>query len=494
MFGTFLGGILTLEQTQTLSPQQQFALRILQSTSVELQAQTEAMLEDNPLLERESTETSAEERNPQSPSSPALAEEAHAEPSGELPDDRGPLENVYAGWQSHAEDDSPIERVAAVTTLREALLADWGELALPEPQHTLVRCLIEELNDDGRLEAPLSTIAQEYRRVADAPLDAWTQAKQLLQTRFEPAGIGASSAAECLSLQADRAVQDGRIDPTAGALLSKLLLSLLSALAAKDRKALLKAAKAEGADEAALDRALALLPKLNPHPAASFCTDPAQYVVADLFVVRQSADRPWQAVLNPDAFPMLRVSALASRAAVGERTPYGRYLTEARRFVEAVRARQETLFKTAAYAVERQQAFFNEGRSALEPLSIAQTAQALGLAESTVSRAVSGKFLQGPQGMMELRALFTRTGGSLGASGSASGAAVVGPSTGEASQAQIRARIAALIAQEPPEKPLSDQKLTDMLNAEGLSIMRRTVAKYRDLEGLPPARLRKRRP
>lgn len=490
MFGTYLGGFLTLEQTQTLSPQQQFALRILQSSSLELQAQTEAMLEDNPLLEREDAESAAEERSPQRPESPALAEEGHAEPGGELPEDRGPLENVYAGWKSRTDDDSPIERVAAVATLREALLADWGALALPEPQRTLVRCLIEELNDDGRLEAPLSAIAQAYQRVADAPLDAWTQAKELLQTRFDPAGIGASSAAECLSLQANRAVQEGRIDPAAGGLLSKLLLSELSALAAKDRKTLLKAAKTEGADEAALDRALALLPKLNPHPAANFCADPAQYVVADLFVVRPSADRPWQAVLNPNAFPMLRIHALASRAAVGEGTPYGRYLTEARRFVEAVRARQETLFKTAAYAVERQQAFFDEGRSALEPLSIAQTAKALGLAESTVSRAVSGKFLQGPQGMMELRALFTRTGGSLGASGSAVG----GQGACEASQAQIRARIAALIAQEPPEKPLSDQKLTDMLNAEGLSIMRRTVAKYRDLEGLPPARLRKRRP
>lgn len=491
MLGTQLGGIQTLEQTQTLSPQQQFALKILQLSAAELLDQAEEILEDNPLLEREPLEepeqTAAADKN----DSPELVEEAGADRLGELPDDRGPLENVYSSWQNAGSDEgeSPIERVAARETLRGTLLADLNDLALPEPQRTLVACLIEELNDAGRLETPLEEIAQAYRRVVDAPIEDWQTARRTLQTRFEPAGIGAASPTQCLTLQTEHAVAEGRIDEAAGRLLSTLITEQLSTLAARDRKALVKAARAAGADEGALDRALALLPKLNPHPAADFAADAAPYIVPDLFVVRGRAGGPWQAEINPAAFPSIRIHALAAKCAVNDRAAYGQYLAEARRFVEALNAREDTLFRTASYAVERQQAFFNEGRSALAPLSIAQTAQALGLAESTVSRAVSGKFLQGPQGAMELRALFTRAGGSLGASGCADGS----DEAGGASQEKIRARIAALISQEPPDAPLSDQKLTDILNAEGLGIMRRTVAKYRDLEGIPPARLRRHR-
>lgn len=468
---------LSVQQQQTLAPQQQYALRLLRMSAQELLDEADLAAEENPLLEREAP-AGEEERQDQ----PALHEEAEAvrgEDAEQFPEDRGPLENVYSAWTGSSSGDPDelpaVERVAAPSSLREDLLAELRTLDVDAVTREVVLCLIDELDDSGMLPAPLEEVVGDLSDVLDAPLETWRRGLALLQT-FDPPGVGAASAVECLTLQVRRRIEEGSADRAAGTLLIELIERRLKEIALQDRQALLAAA---GGDEALLGRALALLKTLNPHPAANYSAEATQYVVADILVRRTGG--AWTAELNASAQPGLRLSSLARGAAVDETTPFGRYLAEAKRLIAGIEARRSTLLRAAQFAVGRQQAFFEKGRAALVPLTIGEAARELGLSDSTVSRAVSGKFLQCPTGTFELRSLFllpaVQATDSLGMSASVS-------------PARIRARICELIAAEPADKRLSDQALTDLLRSEGFDITRRTVAKYRDLEGIPTARMR----
>ena len=465
-------------QQQALAPQQQYALRLLHMNAGELLAETERAAEENPLIECDMPSRPASEE----PLTNGLHEEADAmKREGESipPEDRGPLENVYSGWSGASDsDEAPVERVAAERTLRDDLLEELGT-RLDNPElHPLAECLIEELDSSGFLTTPLAEAAESYRTIVDAPVADWLRALKFLQT-FDPPGVGASGPTEALILQVARRAAEGSIAPKIGEALSELLRSHLRQVAAQDRKSLLAAV---GGDEALLDEALALLKTLNPHPAAGYAADAIQYVVADLVVTNRCGR--WEAELNPQAQPTVKLSAMAQGLSVSDASPFGQYLAEARHLIAGIEARQSTLLRTARFAVEHQQAFFTEGRAGLKPLAISEAAAALGVADSTISRAVSGKFLLCPFGVVELRSLF------LHPSVQAVDALGVAQNV---SSAKVRARIRELIECEAPDKRLSDQALTDLLNKEGFDITRRTVAKYRDLEGIPTARLRGRR-
>lgn len=481
---------LTQAQQQILAPQQQFALKLLRMTAQELLDEASLAAEENPLLEQEPpAEPALEAAAPGArleEEGGAAADAAEASES-RLPEDRGPLENAYSGWSGAGGDDEGepwIERVPARRTLRDDLLEELGTLSVAPLERELASCLIDEIDERGFITAPIEAIAADYERFAHADLAAWRRALALVQT-FDPAGVGTAGPAAALALQARRAAAEGRADPLEAEAAARLVEHALKAVASGSRKALLAAIAPLGGGEALLDRALALLKTLRPYPASEYGAPAAPYVVADL-VALERAGR-WHAALNPAAQPGLRLSELAQSAQAGRGTPFARYLDEARRLIAGIEARQTTLLRTAEFAVSRQQAFFREGAGALAPLRLADAAEALDLAESTISRAVAGKFIQSPQGTVELRRLFPAGGVPTKApAGSAAGAAA----PAAASPARIRARIAELIAGESREKPLSDQALTDLLRQEGYDITRRTVAKYRDLEGLPSARLR----
>ena len=459
-----------LAQQQTLAPQQQYALRLLRMNALELLAEADLVAEENPLLEREAPEADAPTE-----SAPSLHEESDAvrgEDETPFPEDRGPLENIYSGWSGSGAEHAD----AAESSLRDDLIAELNSLNTDELTHELVISLIEELDDSGFLPQSLAETAESLRKIISAPLDAWKKALALLQT-FDPPGVGASSPADSLALQVRRRMESGSVDEQTGELLIELILKHLREIAADDSKALLAAA---GGDSERLESALALLKTLNPHPAANYASEATQYVIADISIRREGGR--WRAFLNPGAQPGLRLSAVAQTIAVDESTPFGRYLSEARRLISGIEARQTTLLRAAEFATERQQAFFEKGRAALLPLTIGEAAAELGLSDSTVSRAVSGKYFQCPLGTFELRSLFLLP--AVQAVDAEGLSASVTP-------LRIRARISELIAQENPEKRLSDQALTDLLRAEGFDITRRTVAKYRDLEGIPTARLRR---
>ena len=320
-----------LAQQQTLAPQQQYALRLLRMNAPELLAEADLVAEENPLLEREAPEADAPTE-----SAPSLHEESDAvrgEDETPFPEDRGPLENIYSGWSGsgaeHADETPAVERVAAESSLRDDLIAELNSLNTDELTHELVISLIEELDDSGFLPQSLAETAESLRKIISAPLDAWKKALALLQT-FDPPGVGASSPADSLALQVRRRMESGSVDEQTGELLIELILKHLREIAADDSKALLAAA---GGDSERLESALALLKTLNPHPAANYASEATQYVIADISIRREGGR--WRAFLNPGAQPGLRLSAVAQTIAVDESTPFGRYLSEARRLIPA---------------------------------------------------------------------------------------------------------------------------------------------------------------
>ena len=481
-------------QQQTLAPQQQFALKLLQMPAAELLANAELIAEENPFLEQEEQERTEETDT----SEPKLFEES--EEGVNVPDhfcdtadqfaEVRPLERIYSSWVSSGTtsfDDSPaVEKIASSESLREYLLAELGSINISSSERLLVSCLIEELDERGFLTTPIEEIAKSYRSIANAPSDAWKAALSRLQS-FDPPGIGASSAVDALIIQTQRASTEARVSKAAADVLCDLLKNDLAGLAKNDLKRMRLAFKRlkMSPEDSILEEGLDFLHTLNPHPASAFVNDTPQYVIADLIVYKINSnvndERPWRVALNPAASPAIKLSDAVALDRIPEDSLLSRYLNEAKDFIAALEARRATLVATARFAIEHQQRFYNEGQGELAPLTIQEAAEALGLAESTVSRAVSGKFLQTPRGTIELRSLFNRA---VLKSGEALGESV--------SQHKIRTRIVEIIRAEPTEKPLSDQAVTSRLQQEGYDITRRTVAKYRDLEGIPPARFRAR--
>ncbi len=465
-------------QQQTLTSQQQFALRLLRMSSLELLGELSLALEENPCLEEDDPNESNEPDDSGGMTGEHLLnEEKDAGASEEDFGAGGSLSDMYAEWPKPAspDDETPVvERVASCRSLRKELLLELSTLSIDAPVHDACACLIEELDDRGFLPLSLEQAAECYAAAMPAPMEVWQEALKVLQS-FDPPGVGAASAVDALVIQTNRALAEDRVASGIGRLVKTLLTKHLSALAKRDRSKLLKAA---GGDEEALDAAIDFLMTLNPHPASNYIDEKTLYVIPDI-LVRKEKGR-WQAFLNPAVQPRIRLSEFARQAA-GEKSVFGQYLAEAKHLLSAVNARQATLLKAARLAVKVQSDFLAYGAGKLKPFTIGEAARRLELAESTVSRAVSGKFIQAPFGVMELRALFTQT-------------AVRSLSDGSepqgTSSAAIRARIRALIAEEPPSKPYSDQKLAEILQNEGFGITRRTVAKYRGLEKIPTARLR----
>ncbi len=263
-------------QQQTLTPQQQYALKLLHMNASELLAEAERAAEENPLIECEELERSSADTQP---TAGALHEETEAvrhEGESIAPEDHGPLENTYTSWTGSGAgdpDETPvIERVAAQRTLREDLLEELGSLPDNPKIHPLVGCLIEELDDSGFLTTPLAEVAKSYMSIAAAPAADWQKALALLQT-FDPPGVGASSPTEALILQVERRITEGTVKTAVGELLVVLLKNHLRQIAGNDRRALLTAAKG---DETLLQDALALLQTLDPHPASEYAPEAVQ--------------------------------------------------------------------------------------------------------------------------------------------------------------------------------------------------------------------------
>lgn len=492
---------LRLGQHLTMTPQLQQAIRLLQLSTVELQMEIQQALDSNLMLEAVDGDAAEETANASDSAEPSEVAAAAAE-AGET--------EVRAEHDSEADFSSPeqIPEELAVDSDWDAIY-DSGATSLSAPgndddrdffethnagdgtlydhlmwqmeltpfsptDQAIAASIIDSINDDGYLDATLEELHEgvlaEY---PDVELDEVAAVLHRIQ-HFDPIGVGARNLGECLEIQLKQLPPD---TPWLADTL-KLVTHHLDLLGTRDYTQIMRRMKIEESD---LQAIIGLIQTLNPRPGSQIAGAAAQYIVPDVFVSKRNGR--WRVDLNPEAAPKLRINAqyagMVKRADNSDDNNYLRnHLQEARWFLKSLQSRNETLLKVATCIVERQRGFLDYGEEAMKPLVLRDVAEAVEMHESTISRVTTQKYMHTPRGIFEFKYFFSSH------VGTADG--------GECSATAIRAMIKKLVAEEPPNKPLSDSKIAELLEQEGINVARRTIAKYREALNIPPSNERKR--
>jgi RNA polymerase sigma-54 factor len=344
---------------------------------------------------------------------------------------------------------------------------------MSDSDRAIASAIIDAITDDGYLTEDLSSIQAAVSDEFEVELDEVEAVLHRVQ-HFDPIGVAARSPSECLLLQLRTYPKD-----SPGYALAELIINNhLELLAAHDYVRLKRMTKA---DEASLRDAELLIQSLNPKPGSQVASSHVEYVVPDVFVTKRNG--VWRVDLNPDLAPKLRINSMYAnmirRADKSEDNNYLKSnLQEARWFLKSLQSRNETILKVAQTIVERQRAFFDYGDEAMKPLVLRDIAEVLDMHESTISRVTNQKYMHTPRGIYEFKHFFSSH--------------VSTSDGGECSATAIRAMIKKLIAAEDCQKPLSDSKIAECLDEQGINVARRTVAKYRESMSIPPSNERKR--
>lgn len=462
---------LTASQSQQLSltPQLRQALAILQMSAQELETEIADALESNPLLERLDEGGPALEDSSPASAEPSAAEASDADWDGNTQDDWGESaeewENHNAPGAAPDDDDSPIERQVAEESLREHLLWQLRLSPLGPRDLAIGIALIDAIDTDGYLREPLdaiaSALAPDYRLgVADIE-----PVLHLVQ-RFDPPGCGSRTLGECLHLQLSLLPDDTPQRDLAKTICQQAI-ERLPKIGAEG------VARELGVSLEDAHAAIALLRSLDPKPGTQVGgISHDEYVLPDAIIWRQKG--LWKAALTEQAKPRIGINREYARMAAELAGSDGQYLKgrlqEARWLLKNIEQRGDTLLRVVQCLIREQSAFLEFGPQALRPLTLREIAQQLGLHESTISRAIARKYVRTPSGTIALRDFF-----SFGIDNDGMAA----------SSTAIQSMIRELIEAENPRKPLSDAALVKLLEARGIPVARRTVAKYREALHIP---------
>ena len=458
---------LKLHQQLTLTPQLQQSIRLLQLSTLELGQEISQMLQDNPMLERLDGSDSYENSSSEAPSEEPVRQESE-DIYGEMAwGDRKVGSN---GAAPDDEDEDQGFQQAEATSLRQHLAEQLGLTPLSTRDRQLIAFLIEGLDDDGYLCAPLEELADMLPEELEVdPLEI-SAALHLLQS-FDPTGVGARNLGECLWLQLNTLPQ---ATPNLEAA-KTLALRHLQLLADREYG---KLKKLLGLDDAEFTHLRQLITSLKPRPGAEFAPLDTRYVVPDVFV--RKVKGLWIASLNANAIPKLRINELYAGILRGNReggASLSTQLQEARWLIKNVQQRFETILRVSQAIVDRQRMFFEHGEVAMRPLTLKEIAEIVELHESTISRVTTQKYMMTPRGLYEFKYFF--------------GSSLATEEGGAASSTAMRALIKQFIDAENRARPLSDSAVSEMLGKQGFVVARRTVAKYRELLNIPPANQRK---
>jgi RNA polymerase sigma-54 factor len=495
---------LRIGQSLTMTPQLQQAIRLLQLSSMELQAEIQEALESNMMLEtaedanaeQADSETTEEKTLPtenildttQEITSPTelenipdeLAVDSVWEDTYESSINEGSINTSqsYEGSQFNFENHNSNNE-----TLGEHLLWQLNLMPISNTDRAIATTIIDALDDDGYLNSDLgdihSTLRKETRdedtgnEESEIGLDEIEAVLHMIQS-MEPTGVASRNLQECLLLQLRQCNKDTPMLPLAVELVSKHL----DLLACRDFNQLMRRLKL---DQEKLQDIIVLIQSMNPRPGGQIHETRTEYITPDVYV-RKVKGR-WRVELNSELMPHLRVNSsyanMIRRADNSEdNVSLKSHLQEARWFIKSLQSRSETLLRVATCIVERQRAFLEYGEEAMKPMVLHDVAEALSMHESTISRVTTRKYMHTPRGIFELKYFFSSH---LSTSHG-----------GEASSTAIRALIKKLIAAETPKKPLSDSKISALLLEQGINVARRTVAKYREAMAVPPSNERKR--
>ena len=441
---------LKLGQSLTMTPQLQQAIRLLQLPVLDLSAQIQEALEENIMLEMEdlpdapktSAETTAEietiraEDSWQSSSMERIQDggwNGEGRPISEFADESGQSLREHLLWQLELEDFSP----------REALIGE---------------ALIDSINDDGYLTAAPEEITDFITAEASVSIEEIEQALNKVQ-RLDPVGVGARSLSECIVLQLR---QLAPLTPGVDLAIS-MATDYLPQIAAQEYGEIRRSLRTS---EEAFEIALALVKSCNPKPGLAVSPAAAEYVIPDVFV--RKIDGRWQVEVSSSGIPRLSVNQQYAKLlrGSGDHAVLRTQLQEARWLVRSLEIRNETLMKVATCIVARQRDFLEQGDEAMKPLVLRDVAETIGMHESTISRVTTSKYMHTPRGVFEFKYFFSSH---------------LSTADGEdQSSTSVRAKIRKLVGAENPAKPLSDSKISNLLAEEGITVARRTVAKYRE--------------
>ncbi len=480
---------LRVGQHLALTPQLQQSIRLLQLSSLELAQEIEQALNDNPLLECDDPPVGSAMRIA---ADGAILSEAPAAPgsaTGNSDAETGEGESDFAAGASGLDwgpmrgerdddDEGPGAWAATPSSLRDHLKSQLAATTASPRDRALVEMLIESLDEQGYLTTSLEELLAICPPEAGVEPEDLATALKLLQS-FDPAGVGARNAAECLTLQLE-ALEVEVPPPCPADVIShakRIISEHLHLLATRDFP---KLARTLEITEAQVQEAHAQIRRLNPHPGVGFAATVVDYVVPDI-LVKKNRNR-WLAQVNPDVMPRLRLNHAYAAAVKQERSKEGfsqwsSRLQEARWLIKNIQQRFETVQRVAQAIVDRQASFFSHGAVAMRPLVLREIAEVLELHESTISRVTTNKYMSTPFGVFELKYFF--------------GSHVATDTGGAASSTAIRALIRQLIGDEDPREPLSDSRIAELLAEQGLVVARRTVAKYREALKIPAVALRR---
>lgn len=498
---------LKLGQQLTMTPQLQQAIRLLQLSTLDLQQEIQEALDNNPMLEvaedsvdgdASSDDKSAEERADNGERHDSTLEANGADDrSVDNPDNTPDTEwnediptelavdtswdDVYQSAPSgnglakpDSDDIDYDSRRGTSESLQDYLHWQLNLTPMSDVDLAIAEAIIDGIEPNGMLGQPMEDIFSGLQtQFPELELDEVYAVLHRVQ-QFDPPGIASQNIAECLLIQLNQLPPDTPVLATA----RNLIEHHLELLGSRDFKQLMRKLKVK---EPELQQAIRLIQALNPRPGETIGEDTTEYVVPDVFI--RKINNRWSVQLNPDIAPKLRINpdyaGLVKRADTSHDNTFLRdNLQEARWFLKSLQSRNETLLKVATCIVEKQRDFLERGPEAMRPMVLHDIAEVVEMHESTISRVTTQKYMHTPQGIFELKYFFSSH--------------VSTESGGECSSTAIRAIIKKLIASENARKPLSDSKITTLLEEQGIQVARRTIAKYRESLGIAPSNERKR--
>lgn len=457
----------SLHQQQTIAPQMQQSLQLLQTPTLELRQLVSQELAVNPTLEEESIDISLDEA-----STPGEDDEFDKE-FAEL----SQLDEEWREYMAQSRMSSPkphdadekhqfvMDSIVEPVTLQDHLLNQLSTAEIDKELRELAETLIGNIDDSGFLQIDPEDMSFDM----GIPIDDIEDAKSLIQS-FDPVGVGASDLRDCLLIQLERVGKHHSLE-------YRIVDHHLEDLA---RKRYPQIAKKLSVTPEQITVAAEHIGSLDPHPGSRFGSDTNSYVTPDVIVERVGGE--WNVTMVNDSIPRLRISNsykdLMANGSGKDARVYIRDKIRAGKFlIKSIHQRQQTIQSIAEEIVKRQGEFLVKGPSKLKPMNMAQIADEVGVHETTVSRAVSGKYIATPHGIFEMKYFFT-TG--------------YATESGETmSNTSVKQALAELIEVEDTKKPYSDQKLVQELEKTGIKIARRTVAKYREELHILPSHMRR---
>ncbi|ENF88556.1 RNA polymerase factor sigma-54 [Escherichia coli] len=468
---------LRLSQQLAMTPQLQQAIRLLQLSTLELQQELQQALESNPLLEQIDTHEEIDTRETQDSETLDTADALEQkEMPEELPLDAS-WDTIYtAGTPSgtsgdYIDDELPVYQGETTQTLQDYLMWQVELTPFSDTDRAIATSIVDAVDETGYLTVPLEDILES---IGDEEIDI-DEVEAVLKRiqRFDPVGVAAKDLRDCLLIQLSQ------FDKTTPWLEeARLIISdHLDLLANHDFRTLMRVTRLK---EDVLKEAVNLIQSLDPRPGQSIQTGEPEYVIPDVLVRKHNGH--WTVELNSDSIPRLQINqhyaSMCNNARNDGDSQFIRSnLQDAKWLIKSLESRNDTLLRVSRCIVEQQQAFFEQGEEYMNPMVLADIAQAVEMHESTISRVTTQKYLHSPRGIFELKYFFSSHVNTEGG--------------GEASSTAIRALVKKLIAAENPAKPLSDSKLTSLLSEQGIMVARRTVAKYRESLSIPPSNQRK---